>query len=110
MIGNAIKFHREGVAPIVKVHCQMTGQECEITVVDNGIGFDERYAERIFNVFERLHSRDEFAGTGVGLAVCRRIVERHGGYIRAQSELGIGSRFVVGLPRKQPKTETSDQT
>jgi light-regulated signal transduction histidine kinase (bacteriophytochrome) len=109
LLGNALKFHRQGVAPRIKIHCQTVGPECEMMVVDNGIGFDERYAERIFNVFERLNGREEYAGTGVGLAICRRIVERHNGTIYAQSKSGEGSRFIVRLPLRQAETETADK-
>lgn len=109
LIGNALKFHRQDIAPRIKIHCQTAGPDCEIVVTDNGIGFDERYADRIFNVFERLNGRDEYAGTGVGLAICRRIVERHNGTIYAKSKPGEGSRFIVRLPLQQAATETSDK-
>ena len=69
-----------------------------LTVADNGIGFDEKYLDRIFNVFQRLHGRGAYEGTGIGLAVCRKIAERHGGSITARSTPGVGSTFVVTLP------------
>jgi signal transduction histidine kinase len=72
-----------------------------VTVEDEGIGFDARYADRIFQPFQRLHSRSKFEGTGMGLSICRRIVERHGGQIRAESVPGQGSRFSVTLPLEQ---------
>src|SRR6185437_9223524 len=71
---------------------------CELMVADNGIGFDEKYLDRIFNVFQRLHGRTEYEGTGIGLAVCRKIAERHGGTITAHSQPGVGSTFIVTLP------------
>ena len=71
-----------------------------ITVRDNGIGFDEKYRDRIFNVFQRLHGRDEYEGTGVGLAICRKIAERHGGTIAAHGRVGEGATFVVTLPAR----------
>jgi signal transduction histidine kinase len=71
---------------------------CRLTVADNGIGFDEKYLDRIFNVFQRLHGRGEYEGTGIGLAVCRKIAERHGGSISARSSPGVGSTFIVTLP------------
>jgi signal transduction histidine kinase len=71
-------------------------------VTDNGIGFENQYHERIFNLFERLNGRNEYEGTGMGLAICRRIVERHGGVISAQSALGQGARFHIRLPIHQP--------
>lgn len=77
---------------------------CRLTIKDNGIGFDEKYADRIFKVFQRLHPRDIHEGTGVGLAICRKIAERHGGTITAQSEPNQGSKFIVTLPVRQEKT------
>jgi light-regulated signal transduction histidine kinase (bacteriophytochrome) len=78
-------------------------QYCELVVQDNGIGFDEKYLDRIFAVFQRLHGRQEYEGTGIGLAVCRRIVDRHGGKITAQSKPGEGATFIVQLPVHQLK-------
>ena len=74
---------------------------CELTVQDNGIGFDEKHAERIFGIFQRLHGRSAYEGTGIGLATCRKIVERHGGSIVAKSDPGKGATFVVMLPVKR---------
>jgi light-regulated signal transduction histidine kinase (bacteriophytochrome) len=70
----------------------------KITVRDNGIGFDDKYAEDIFRVFKRLHSYHEFEGTGVGLSICKKIVEKHNGFIKAESEIDKGSTFIIGLP------------
>ncbi len=80
----------------------MPGEEiCQIMVRDNGIGFDKQYLDRIFPVFQRLHCRSEYEGTGIGLAVCRKIAERHGGTISAKSAEGEGATFIVTLPVKQ---------
>jgi signal transduction histidine kinase len=110
LIGNALKFHRPNVAPMIDVRGRVLTSEgngqvdsspkpqAEVVVTDNGIGFEQQFAERIFDVFQRLHGRQEFEGTGMGLAICRRIVERHGGHIRAESQPGAGARFIVTLP------------
>jgi light-regulated signal transduction histidine kinase (bacteriophytochrome) len=103
LIGNALKFQAPDAHPVVKINSRqfssMSGEQfCEITIQDNGIGFEEQYAEKIFAVFQRLHGRGEYEGTGVGLAVCRRITDRHGGTIIAKSKPGEGSTFIVTLP------------
>lgn len=104
LLGNALKFHRPDVAPEVIIAGRCDGEGwCEISVADNGIGFDMQYAERIFQVFQRLHGRSEYEGTGVGLAICRKIVERHGGSIRAESTRNGGARFIVRLPANTPQ-------
>lgn len=107
LIGNALKFHKPGVAPIVRIGAEIPSdnQTCEIHVADNGIGFDEKYLDRIFNVFQRLHSRAAYEGTGIGLAVCRKIAERHGGSITARSKTGGGATFIVTLPMQHEKVE-----
>ncbi len=106
LIGNALKFRKPDSVPEVKIyHEAQTFEEIEnaeqlqIIVEDNGIGFDEKYADRIFTVFQRLHGRAEFEGSGVGLAVCRKIVERHGGQIIAQGSIGKGAKFIISLPQ-----------
>lgn len=105
LIGNALKFHKPGEPPLVRVWCERENELCRVHVSDNGIGFDEKYLDRIFTVFQRLHGRHAYEGTGVGLAVCRRIAERHGGSITAASESGRGSTFVVTLPITQHQGE-----
>ncbi len=99
LVGNALKFHREGVPPVVRVggHRRPDGA-VELVVEDNGIGFKAKYAERIFTPFQRLHAKHEYDGTGMGLAIVRRIVERHGGTIAVESTPGVGSRFTCTLP------------
>ncbi len=114
LIANALKFHGKE-APLVRIRAELTtgtkpakGREalqCRIFVEDNGIGFDEKHLDRIFTLFQRLHGRSEFEGTGMGLAICRRIVERHGGSITARSKPGEGATFIVTLPVKQPESE-----
>lgn len=101
LIGNALKFHKKDVPPLVKVEATRQGNMYEIKVIDNGIGFEEKYSDRIFTIFQRLHGRSTYEGTGIGLAVCRKIVERHGGTITAQSIPGEGATFIFTLPVKQ---------
>jgi len=107
LIGNALKFRKPGVAPIVRISAEVSSdnQTCTIFVSDNGIGFDEKYLDRIFNVFQRLHGRGSYEGTGIGLAVCRKIAERHGGSITARSTPGEGATFIVTLPMQHEKVE-----
>ncbi len=105
LVANALKFHRAGETPVVKILAAVEGNggapQARITVADNGIGFDMKYLDRIFTPFQRLHGRSEYEGTGMGLAVCRRIVERHGGALTAESAPGEGARFLVTLPVHQ---------
>lgn len=105
LIVNALKFHAKERPPIIEISGQQSVDEnrCEILVKDNGIGFDEKHAERIFSIFQRLHDRSEFAGTGIGLTICRRIVEQHHGQITASSKANIGTEFRLVLPLQQPK-------
>lgn len=97
LIGNAIKFHGEE-PPHVHVTAERQAEQWVIAVRDNGIGIDPQHAERIFAVFQRLHTRIEYPGTGIGLAICKKIVERHGGTIWVESELGKGATFYFTLP------------
>ena len=99
LIGNAIKFHRSDTPPHVKIYSGLDGQhahsanadanedECSIVIEDNGIGFDEKHSDRIFRVFQKLHGRDEFEGTGIGLAICQKIMDLHGGRLQWQASL-----------------------
>ena len=116
LIGNALKFQPAGNQPQIRVQARILksqfagspeedpyAEQCELTIQDNGIGFDEKYLEKIFAVFQRLHGRNEYEGTGVGLAVCRRITDRHGGTITARSKLGEGATFIVTVPVRHPK-------
>jgi PAS domain S-box-containing protein len=118
LIGNSLKYFRPGVPPVVRIHSRKLNerqhdsitksgglalQHCQIVIEDNGIGFDEKYLDRIFTVFQRLHKKGEYEGTGIGLAICRKIVDRHSGTITARSTPGQGATFVVTLPVIQLK-------
>ncbi len=115
LIDNALKFHREEEPPVVRVHGRFvegrkdrgaaTEEKCRLVVEDNGVGFEEKYLDRVFGIFQRLHSRDVYEGTGIGLPICRRIVERHDGTITVRSKLGKGSTFEIILPAVHPKKE-----
>jgi signal transduction histidine kinase len=101
LLGNAIKFRRSDTPLLVRLGASNGGNACTLTVADNGIGFSAEYAEKIFQMFERLHGRAEYEGSGIGLAICRKIVERHGGSMTAASSNGQGATFTVTLPVTQ---------
>jgi light-regulated signal transduction histidine kinase (bacteriophytochrome) len=109
LIGNAMKYCKKDQAPRIKIKADISTKDsnynghstkryCRIFIEDNGIGFDQRYAEEIFGMFKRLHRNSEFEGTGIGLALCKKIVEQHNGYISARSKVGEGSTFIISLP------------
>jgi hypothetical protein len=108
LISNALKFRKNDTVPVIRVYSETdnllikapeTGRElCRIFVEDNGIGFDPKFANEIFVVFKRLHSYHEFEGSGVGLSICKKIIERHNGHISAESKPGVGSKFIIDLP------------
>ena len=122
LISNALKFHREEEEPVVRVYSELL-QEWEeegsgriadrrayqIFVEDNGIGFDEKYLERVLAPFQRLHGRDAYEGTGMGMAICRKVVERHNGYITAKSIPGQGATFIVTLPVRQSEENLEEK-
>jgi signal transduction histidine kinase len=125
LISNGLKFHKPDEPPRVRVEAtvepasrelQQNGrldpnctEMCRLRVADNGIGFEESHADRIFTPFKRLHGRGEYEGTGMGLAICRRIVERHGGDISVDSTPGEGTTFTVLLPVRRAEGSASPQ-
>jgi chemotaxis family two-component system sensor kinase Cph1 len=106
LIGNAIKYQKPGVVPEIHVSAQKDENNWTFSVTDNGIGIDERYVDRLFKIFSRLHTRTEYPGTGIGLAVCKRIVERHGGAIGVTSVPDAGSTFSFTIPLQQKENKS----
>jgi signal transduction histidine kinase len=104
LINNALKFSRPETAPVIVISSSGAGDHVAISIVDNGIGFDQENAAKIFDAFTRLHSKDKFEGTGLGLALCKKIAERHGGLIGATGNKKEGAVFTVHLPLKQQGT------
>jgi PAS domain S-box-containing protein len=104
LIGNALKFHKDGEAPRVTITSEVRANRCQILVQDQGIGFEPVYAQRIFRVFERLHGESQYPGTGIGLAIVQKIIERHNGTIIAQGQSGQGATFIITLPLQQKNT------
>ena len=119
LISNALKFRKSGAPPQISVSVESGETDgeihrdglatCRISVRDDGIGFDEKYLDKVFSPFQRLHAQSEYPGTGMGLAICRRIVERHHGTITAQSAPGKGATFIVELPLRQAAEEASSR-
>jgi signal transduction histidine kinase len=116
LIGNALKFRKKDVAPVIKIDATVETDSLEatalgpilvLTLADNGIGFDNRYKDQIFKIFQRLHGRLEYEGTGVGLATCRKIVERHHGSIDADGIPDQGATFTIRMPMKKPQEDTT---
>lgn len=100
LIENALKFKKADTAPIVTISCEDDGKFWRFSVSDNGIGIDPKYSDRIFKMFHRLHSADQFKGTGIGLAVCKKIVEFHGGKIGLNPDHSNGAAFFFTLPKE----------
>ncbi len=106
LLSNSLKYSKEDVPPVIHITCKMVEKEIngagssfyEISITDNGIGFDQQNAERIFKVFQRLHGRNEYPGTGIGLAIVQKVIENHNGSITAESEPEQGATFKVYLP------------
>ena len=123
LVGNALKFRKPGSAPVIQIESEIfkahdplfppklnNGHKYyKISVSDNGIGFDAEYVNEIFTVFKRLHSYHEFEGTGVGLSICKKIIENHCGFITAESKVNEGSTFIIGLPQSQTKSSLNLQ-
>ena len=113
LLSNALKFKKKDQSPVIRIHGEKIKSSSfstrmlsgkiyyKITISDEGIGFDSKYAEEIFMVFKRLHSYHEFEGSGMGLSICKRIVEKHNGFITAESNIDGGARFIIVLPEKQ---------
>jgi signal transduction histidine kinase len=113
LLSNAIKYQQPGTPPVIKISSALIPNSemgfnavfpsknyLRISVSDNGIGFEEEYSDKIFDLFTRLHGREQYTGTGVGLATCKKIVHNHQGFIKAESRVGIGSTFFIYLPEE----------
>ncbi|MBC7486515.1 MAG: response regulator [Cytophagaceae bacterium] len=114
LIHNSLKYSKKGIPPVIRIFTESGGDKqskaannkyCRIFISDNGIGFEQVFSEQIFDMFKRLHNQNEYEGTGIGLALCKKIVEEHNGYISAKSAVGEGSTFIVSLP--MPEVEKS---
>ncbi|MGF1478492.1 MAG: GAF domain-containing protein [Cyanophyceae cyanobacterium] len=108
LLSNALKYSRPDEPPRVRIRGHQLNEQYQIFVEDNGIGFDEKYLDKIFTIFQRLHDRTTYEGTGIGLAICRKITERHGGTITARSQPSQGATFIVTLPIKQSLIEINE--
>ena len=121
LISNALKYSKKNIEPIITIHSEVSPslngsgtregntKYCRIFIEDNGIGFDQKYSEQIFGMFKRLHLNTEFEGTGIGLALCKKIVEKHNGYISARSKINEGSTFIISLPLEQQHVSLSER-
>ncbi|MBB1282747.1 response regulator [Flavisolibacter sp. BT320] len=111
LISNALKFSRPGVKPQIRIWAEQEGETaCRISIADNGIGFEEKYKDKIFTLFQRLHAREAYEGTGIGLTIAKKIVEKHNGSISVHSLPDEGTTFSIILPRQQPGKRPASQT
>jgi signal transduction histidine kinase len=113
IISNALKFSRKDMPPHINISAEVVtdlnpdsaafagGQYCRIVIRDNGIGFNEKYLSKIFTIFQRLHAHELYEGTGIGLAIAKKVIDKHGGLITARSREGEGAAFIIVLPLKQ---------
>jgi chemotaxis family two-component system sensor kinase Cph1 len=111
LIGNAVKFRRDGVPPEIHVAARQVDSHWLLSVRDNGIGIKPQHQDKIFLIFQRLHTREKYPGTGIGLAICKKIVEQHGGRLWIESQLGQGCTFYFTLPQRsknRPKDPGSE--
>jgi signal transduction histidine kinase len=120
ILSNALKFSRPDVPPVINITAELVqdptinskassaGSFCRISIADNGIGFDEQYRDKIFTIFQRLNAQVEYEGTGIGLAIAKKIVDKHNGLIDARSHQGEGATFYIILPVRQPADSTSN--
>jgi len=111
IIGNALKYSKPGISPVISIDCEKLAVDdypalikdthkkyYKISISDNGMGFDQQFSEKIFNLFNRLHQKGEYPGSGIGLSICKKIAENHDGFIIAEGKPGIGATFIVYLP------------
>jgi light-regulated signal transduction histidine kinase (bacteriophytochrome) len=101
LIGNGLKFRKENETPIIDINTEMKGNKWIFSFKDNGIGIKDGYIERVFEIFQRLNARDKYPGTGIGLAMCKKVIENHGGKIWVESEFGKGSTFYFAIPSEK---------
>lgn len=118
LVSNSLKFSKDSIQPVIKIHSEIIEGQIlnnrssspstynRISIEDNGIGFDAKYADEIFVVFKRLHSYHEFEGTGIGLSICKKIIDRHHGFIKAEGKPGVGAKFTISLPQRSAALET----